>query len=121
MNINIDAHVGIVSNLSDREIQGSSAHAAALHLHVGISSWCKPHVAKRDIGQRSSSMLNEPSAPECRISAYLDKSTLPNSAPSPVRSTLLQRNAPCEISETLFGLIATTSELNHVAYGSYLG
>ena len=75
MNTHIDANDGLVSNPSDREIQGSSAHAAATNLHVGISSWDEPHVAKRDIGQRSNMKLNEPSAPECRISAYLDKST----------------------------------------------
>ena len=75
MNTHIDANDGLVSNPSDREIQGSSAHAAAPNLHVGISSWDEPHIAKRDIGQRSNRKLNEPSAPECRISAYLDKLT----------------------------------------------
>ena len=51
MNTHIDANGGLVSNPSDREIQGSSAHAAAPNLDVGTSSWDEPHVAKRDIGQ----------------------------------------------------------------------
>ena len=48
MNPHIDANGGLVSNPSDREIQGSSAlaaHAAALDLDVGNFSWSEPHVA----------------------------------------------------------------------------
>ena len=78
MDIHIDATGGLVSNPSDREIQGSSAlaaHAAPLDLHVGNFSWDEPHVAKRDIGQLSNRKLIDPSAPECRISAYVGKIT----------------------------------------------
>ena len=75
MNIHIDADGGLVSNPSDREIQGSSAHAAARDLDVWKFSWDEPHAAKRDIGQLSNRKLIEPSASECRISAYLEKIT----------------------------------------------
>ena len=78
MNIHIDANGGLVSNPSDREIQGSSAlaaHAAPLDLDVGNFSWDEPHVAKRDIGQLSNRKLIDPSVPECRISAYVGKIT----------------------------------------------
>ena len=60
MDAHIDASGGLVSNPSDREIQGSSAlaaHAAALDLDVGNFSWDEPHVAKRDIGQLSDRKL----------------------------------------------------------------
>ena len=78
MNIHIDADGGLVSNPSDREIQGTSAlaaHAAALDSNVSNLSWDEPHVAKRDIGHLSNRKLIEPSAPECRIPAYLAKIT----------------------------------------------
>ena len=75
MNIHIDADVGLVSNPSDREIQGSSAHAAASDLDAWNFSWIEPHAAKRDIGQLSNRKLIEPSASECRIPAYLAKTT----------------------------------------------
>ena len=78
MNTHIDAIDGLVSNPSDREIQGSSAlaaHAAPLDLDVGTFSWDEPHVAKRDIGQLSNRKLIDPSGPECRISAYVGKVT----------------------------------------------
>ena len=75
MNIHIDADGGLVSNPSDREIQGSSAHADARDLDVWKFSWDEPHAAKRDIGQLSNRKLIEPSASECRIPAYLDKTT----------------------------------------------
>ena len=79
MNINRDAHDGLVSNPSDREIQETSAlaaHAGAARiLNVSNLSWDEPHVAKRDIGHLSNRKLIEPSAPECRIPAYLEKIT----------------------------------------------
>ncbi len=75
MNIHIDADGGLVSNPSDREIQGSSAHAAARDLDIWNFSCDEPHAAKRDIGQLSNRKLIEPSASECRIPAYLDKIT----------------------------------------------
>ena len=78
MNTHIDEIGGLVSNPSDREIRGSSAlaaHAAPLDLEVGTSSWNEPHLAKRDIGQLSNRKLIDPSAPECRSSAYVGKIT----------------------------------------------
>ena len=80
MNTHIDAIGGLVSNPSDRETRGSSAlaaHAAPLDLDVGTFSWDEPHVAKRDIGQLSNRKLIDPTAPECRISAYVGKITTP--------------------------------------------
>ena len=84
MNIHIDADGGLVSNPSDREIQGTSAlaaHAAALDLDVSNLSWVEPHVAKRDIGHLSNRKLIEPSAPERRIPAYLAKITVGTTTP----------------------------------------
>ena len=75
MNTHIDAIGGLVSNPSDRETRGSRAHAAPLNLEVGTSSWAERHIAKRDIGQLSNRKLIDPSAPECRISAYVGKIT----------------------------------------------
>ena len=75
MNIHIDADGGLVSNPSDREIQGTSALAAALDSNVSDLSWDEPHAAKRDIGHLSNRKLIEPSASEFRIPAYLDKTT----------------------------------------------
>ena len=79
MNIHIDADGGLVSNPSDREIQGTSAlatHAAALVSNVSTLSWCERHIAKRDIGHLSNRKLIDPSASESRISAYLGKITV---------------------------------------------
>ena len=49
-----DANGGFVSNLSDREMQGSrrgsSAHAAATDSNARKLSWGEPHADKRDIG-----------------------------------------------------------------------
>ena len=78
MNTHIDAIGGLVSNPSDRETRGSralAARAAPLNLEVGTSSWAETHIAKRDIGQLSNRKLIDPSAPECRISAYVGKIT----------------------------------------------
>ena len=75
-----DANGGFVSNLSDREMQGSrrgsSAHAAATDSNAWKLSWGEPHADKRDIGQLSYRKWIEPPASECRIPAYVDK--LPN-------------------------------------------
>ena len=78
MNIHIDADGGLVSNPSDREIQGTSAlapHAAALVSNVSTLSWNEPRIAKRDIGHLSNRKLIDPSASESRIPAYLGKTT----------------------------------------------
>ena len=78
MNIHIDAGGGLVSNPSDREIQGTSAlaaHAAALVSNVSTLSWNEPRIAKRDIGHLSNRKLIDPSASESRIPAYLGKTT----------------------------------------------
>ena len=75
----VDADGGLVSNPSDREMQGSSAgssaHAAATDPNAWELSWVEPHAAKRDIGQLSNRKLIEPPASECRIPAYVDKFT----------------------------------------------
>ena len=74
-----DVNGGLVSNPSDREMQGSmrgsSAHAAATDPNAWELSWVEPHAAKRDIGQLSNRKLIEPSASESRIPAYLAKTT----------------------------------------------
>ena len=78
MNIHIDAGGGLVSNPSDREIQGTSAlaaHAATLVSNVSTLSWNEPRIAKRDIGHLSNRKLIDPSASESRIPAYLGKTT----------------------------------------------
>ena len=78
MNTHIDANGGLVSNPSDREIQGTSAlaaHAAALVSNVSTLSWNEPRIAKRDIGHLSNRKLIDPSASESRIPAYLGKTT----------------------------------------------
>ena len=77
MNIHIDAGGGLVSNPSDREIQGTSALAIATApvSNVSASSWYKSHVAKRDVGQMNNRTLIDPSASGSRISAYLGKLT----------------------------------------------
>ena len=71
----IDADGGLVSNPSDREMQGSSAHAAAPDLDAWDLSWVERHVAKRDVGHINNRTLIDPSASESRISAYLGKTT----------------------------------------------
>ena len=48
MNLNRDAHVGLVSNPSDREMQGSSAHTAAPDLDAWNLSLVEPLAEKRD-------------------------------------------------------------------------
>ena len=75
MNIHIDESGGLVSNPSDREIQGTSALAAATApvSNVSASSWCKRHVAKRDVGHLNNRKLIDPSASESRTSACLGK------------------------------------------------
>ena len=75
----IDVNGGLVSNPSDREMQGSrrgsSAHAAATDPNAWELSWVEPHADKRDIGQLSNRKLIEPPASECRIPAHVDKFT----------------------------------------------
>ena len=88
MNIHIDADGGLVSNPSDREIQGTSAlaaHAAALVSNVSTLSWNEPRIAKRDIGHLSNRKLIEPSASESRIPAYLGKTTVTARDGCPIR------------------------------------
>ena len=78
MNIHIDADGRLVSNHSDREIQGTSdfaTRAAALVSDVSTLSWNEPRIAKRDIGHLSNMKLNDPSTSESRIPAYLGKTT----------------------------------------------
>jgi len=78
MNIHIDADGGLVSNPSDREIQGTSdfaTRAAALVSDVSTLSWNEPRIAKRDIGHLSNMKLIDPSTSESRIPAYLGKTT----------------------------------------------
>ena len=74
-----DVNGGLVSNPSDREMQGSrrgsSAHAATTDPNAWELSWVEPHADKRDVGQLSNRKLIEPSASECRIPAYVDKIT----------------------------------------------
>ena len=78
MNIHIDADGGLVSNPSDREIQGTSdfaTRAAALVSDVSTLSWNEPRIAKRDIGHLSNMKLNDPSTSELSIPAYIGKTT----------------------------------------------
>ena len=78
MNIHIDADGGLVSNPSDREIQGTSdfaTRAAALVSDVSTLSWNEPRIAKRDIGHLSNMKLIDPSTSELSIPAYIGKLT----------------------------------------------
>ena len=79
MNINRDAHVGLVSNPSDREIQGISAlaaHAGAARvLNVSNLSWGESHAGKRDLGDLNNRTLIDLTAAGIPIPAYLVKST----------------------------------------------
>ena len=78
MNIHIDADGGLVSNPSDREIQGTSdfaTRAAALVSDVSTLSWNEPRIAKRDIGHLSNMKLIDPSTSELSIPAYIGKTT----------------------------------------------
>ena len=79
MNIHIEAHGGLVSNPSNREIQGTSAlaahAAAALDLDVSNLSWVEPHVEKRDIGHLNNRKLIDLSAAGIPIPAHLAIST----------------------------------------------
>ena len=79
MNTHIDGSSGLVSNPSDREIQGTSALATATApvSDVSAPSWCKHHSAKRDVEHINNGTLIDPSASESRISAYLGKLTHP--------------------------------------------
>ena len=79
MNLNRDAHVGLVSNPSDREIQRISAlaaHAGAARvLNVSNLSWGESHAGKRDIGDLNNRTLIDLTAAGIPIPAHLAKST----------------------------------------------
>ena len=74
MNINRDAHGGLVSNPSDREIQGISAltaqAGAAPVLNVSNLSWDEPHAGKRDIGDLNNRTLIDLTAAGIPIPAH---------------------------------------------------
>ena len=70
MNINRDAHGGLVSNPSAREMQGSSAHTAAPDLDAGNLSWSEPHAGKRDIGDLNNRTLIDLTAAGIPIPAH---------------------------------------------------
>ena len=75
MNINRDAHGGLVSNPSAREMQGSSAHTAAPDLDAWNSSWVEPLAGKRDIGHLNNRKLIDLSDAGIPILAHLAIST----------------------------------------------
>ena len=80
MNINRDAHGGLVSNPSDREIQGTSALAAhagaALVLNVSNLSWGESHAGKRDTRDLNNrTLIDLTAAAGIPIPAHLAKST----------------------------------------------
>ena len=75
MNINRDAHGGLVSNPSAREMQGSSAHTAAPDLDAWNSSWVEPLAGKRDIGHLNNRKLIDLSDAGIPIPAHLAIST----------------------------------------------
>ena len=79
MHIHIEAHGGLVSNPSDREIQETSALAAhagvGLVLNVSNLSWVESHAGKRDIGHLNNRKLIDLSAAGIPIPAHLAKST----------------------------------------------
>ena len=75
MNLHRDAHVGLVSNPSDREMQGSSAHTAAPDLDAWNLSWVEPHAGKRDIGHLNNRKLIDLSDAGIPIPAHLAIST----------------------------------------------
>ena len=75
MNLHRDAHVGLVSNPSDREMQGSSAHTAAPDLDAWNSSWVEPLAGKRDIGHLNNRKLIDLSDAGIPILAHLAIST----------------------------------------------
>ena len=79
MNLNRDAHVGLVSNPSDREIQGISAlaaHAGAARVpNVSNLGWGESHAEKRDIGHLNNRKLIDLSGAGIPILAHLAIST----------------------------------------------
>ena len=75
MNIHIEAHVGLVSNPSDREMQGSSAHTAAPDLDAWNLSLVEPLAGKRDIGHLNNRKLIDLSDAGIPILAHLAIST----------------------------------------------
>ena len=73
MNIHIEAHGGLVSNPSDREMQGSSAHTTAPDLDAWNLSWVEPLAGKRDIGDLNNRTLIDLTAAGIPIPAHLAK------------------------------------------------
>ena len=76
MNIHIEAHGGLVSNPSAREMQGSSAHTAAPDLDAWNLSLVEPLAEKRDIGHLNNRKLIDLSDAGIPILAHLAISTL---------------------------------------------
>ena len=74
MYTNKDGSLGLVSNPSETEIQGISAHenSTALVSNVRTLSWYERHVNKRHVGQINNGMLIDPRR---RIAADLGKLT----------------------------------------------
>ena len=75
MNTHVGENDGFVSNDSDSEIRETSAHGAGLVSDVRNFSYREPRVVKRDYSQLSGRTLDDPSAPERRVPAYLANST----------------------------------------------
>ena len=79
MSTPVGVNDGFVSNDSDSEIRETSAHAseqgAELVSHVRDFSYRKHQVVEREYSQLSGRTLDDPSAPEPRVPAYLANST----------------------------------------------
>ena len=91
MYTNKDGSLGLVSNLSETEIQGISAHenSTALVSNVRTLSWYERHVNKRHVGQISNGMLIDPRR---RIAADLGKLTGRDWAGGKILAVCLFRN-----------------------------
>ena len=91
MYTNKDGSLGLVSNLSETEIQGISAHenSTALVSNVRTLSWYERHVKKRHVGQISNGMLIDPRR---RIAADLGKLTGRDWAGGKILAVCLFRN-----------------------------
>ena len=76
MNTHVGVNDGFVSSDRDSEIQGSRSQGAVLEQHVcNTLSWSEHRVIKRNKSQLRGRKLDDPSAPERRVSAYLVNST----------------------------------------------
>ena len=75
MNTHVGENDGLVSSDRDSAIQGSRPQEAELEQHVCNLSCNEDRVIKRKKDQLSYRELNDPSAPERRVSAYLAFST----------------------------------------------